>query len=321
MGIKHLNHFILSLCNNRAVNRISLSQLNGQCIAVDASIYMYKFQAEERLIEHMYLMLSLLLKNGIIALFVFDGKAPAEKQGVIKERRERKYQAELQHSLIQNQLADAPAEQREKIEKKLQTLKKQFVRIKDTDIRAVQQLLDLFGVSWVEARGEADLLCAQLMFTGRVKACMSEDMDLFAYGCSNVLRHMSLFKQNIINYDLQEILHQIGGVNVQEFKQILILAGTDYNTGGDGDIGLNRAYNLFCEYKKSTFMSMEEIPPFYVWMRNRIKLDEDKLMAAYNLFDIHNGLDIEFINNIVIQNKAVNKACLKDYLENEGFIF
>ncbi len=321
MGIKHLNHFILNSCNNRAVYRISLSQLAGKRIAVDASIYMYRFQSEERLIEHMYLMLSLLLKHNAIPLFVFDGKAPAEKQDIIKERRERKYQAELQHSLLQIQIEDAPVEQRDKLEKKLQTLKKQFVRIKDTDIKNVQQLLDLFGISWVEAHGEADLLCAQLMYTKRVDACMSEDMDLFAYGCNCVLRHISLYKQNIINYDLKEILTQIGGYNVQEFKQILVLSGTDYNSGGDGDIGLNRALTLFSEYKKSTFMSMEEIPPFYAWMRNHIKLDEAKLMTAYNLFNINNNLNLDFINNIVIENKPINRLHLNEFLENEGFIF
>ncbi len=321
MGIKHLNHFILNTCNNCAVYRLSLSQLAGKRIAVDASIYMYRFQSEERLIEHMYLMLALLLKNNIIPLFVFDGKSPVEKQDIIRERREQKYQAELQHNLLQNQLEDAPVEQREKLEKKLQTLKKQFVRIKDTDIRAVQHLLDLFGISWVEAFGEADLLCAQLMFTKRVDACMSEDMDLFAYGCCRVLRHISLFKQNIINYDLQEILNQIGGLNVQEFKQVLVLSGTDYNSGGDSDIGLNRALTLFSEYKKNIFMSMEEIPPFYVWMRKHIKLDEAKLMSAYNMFNVHNNLDLNFINNIVIENKPVNKLGLTEFLENEGFIF
>lgn len=323
MGIKHLNHFILNTCNNRAVYRVLLSQFAGKCIAVDASIYMYRFQGDGRLIEHMYLMLSLMLKNGMVPLFVFDGKAPAEKQDIIKERRERKYQAELQHNLIQNQLEDAPENEREQLEIRLQKLKKQFVRIKDTDIATVQHMLDLFGISWVEAPGEADALCAQLMFTGRVYACMSEDMDLFAYGCCRILRHMSLFKQTIMFYDLEEILHQVGDINVQDFKQILVLAGTDYNSGkkNDIDIGLARALNLYNEYRKSTFMSMEKLPPFYVWLRKHVTMDEQRLITAYNLFDIYSGFNQDFINKIIIENRNINHTLLKAFLETEGFIF
>ena len=322
MGIKQLNQFILSSCNNIAVNRVSLIQFAGKCIAVDASIYMYRFQGDNRLIEHMYLMLSLLLKNNIKPLFVFDGKAPAEKQQVIRERRERKYQAELKYNVLQNQMADADTdEQRNHMKKQLQNLKKEFARIHDTDIKMVQKMLDLFGISWVEASGEADTLCAQLMFTGRVYACMSEDMDLFAYGCARVLRHISLFKQTIMYYDLKEILCQVGGLNAQELKQVLVLAGTDYNNGIHNDINLTQAFKLFAEYKNDTFMSMEEIPPFYEWLKNHVLYDETSLVTAYRMFAIHNNLDMKFINNIEIENKGINKIGLGLFLEEEGFIF
>jgi hypothetical protein len=67
-------------------------------------------------------------------------------------------------------------------------------------------------------------------------------------------------------------------------------------------------------------MSMETVPSFYVWIRNITNIDEDRLMTAYNLFDIHNGLDLDFINNLVIENKTIDKKALKEFLENEGFI-
>ena len=62
----------------------NVDQFAGKCIAVDASIYIYRFQGEDRLIEHTYLLLSLLLKHNITPIFVFDGKAPIEKQQIIK---------------------------------------------------------------------------------------------------------------------------------------------------------------------------------------------------------------------------------------------
>ena len=42
-------------------------------------------------------------------------------------------------------------------------LKKKFIRIKKQDIINVQNLMDAFGVTYIEADGEADGVCAKLV--------------------------------------------------------------------------------------------------------------------------------------------------------------
>ena len=59
MGIKHLNQFLTEKCNNQAIKKMHLSKFSGKRIAVDASIYLYRFMGENRFIEYMYLMISI----------------------------------------------------------------------------------------------------------------------------------------------------------------------------------------------------------------------------------------------------------------------
>lgn len=75
MGIKNLNTFIRKTCNN-SINKVTFWELKGKVIVVDASIYMYRFLAENSLIENMYQFVSSLLYYEIVPIFVFDGKSP-----------------------------------------------------------------------------------------------------------------------------------------------------------------------------------------------------------------------------------------------------
>ena len=58
MGIKHLNRFFKENAGE-SIKFISLADLSGKKIAVDISIYMYKYASDDILIENIYLMLSI----------------------------------------------------------------------------------------------------------------------------------------------------------------------------------------------------------------------------------------------------------------------
>lgn len=79
MGIKNLNKVLRDKCKN-SIKMISISELSGKKIVVDISIYLYKYIAENTLIENMYLMLSIFNYYKITPLFIFDGKPPVEKK-------------------------------------------------------------------------------------------------------------------------------------------------------------------------------------------------------------------------------------------------
>ena len=68
MGIKHLNKFIKTNCSD-CLTTVSLSNLKDKEIAIDASIYLYRFRSEKCLIENIYLMVSLFKKVKILMYF------------------------------------------------------------------------------------------------------------------------------------------------------------------------------------------------------------------------------------------------------------
>ena len=69
MGIKHLNKFLKENASP-SIKLCHLSELSGKKIAVDISIYMYRFVADDNLIENMYLMLSIFRYYNIIPIFI-----------------------------------------------------------------------------------------------------------------------------------------------------------------------------------------------------------------------------------------------------------
>ena len=61
-------------------------------------------------------------------------------------------------------------------------------------------------------------------------------MDMFAYGCDRVLRELSLVTGKVTLYRTQSILIDLR-VSMQEFREILVISGTDYHYNEDGTKG------------------------------------------------------------------------------------
>ena len=58
MGIRHLNRYLKENCPD-SIRCINMADISGKRIAVDISIYLYKYEAEDVLLENMYVMLSI----------------------------------------------------------------------------------------------------------------------------------------------------------------------------------------------------------------------------------------------------------------------
>lgn len=234
MGIKQLNKLLQQKCGS-AINIITFSDLSGKCIAIDTSIYMYKFMGDGALMENVYLMISLFRHYNIHPIFVFDGKPPPEKSELLNTRKITKQNAETEYKRLEQTLSAEGMDDASKIQisHTMETLKRQFTRIRETDIHRVKALMKAYGVAYVNAPGEADVLCAKLVLSNKAYACVSEDTDLFVYGCPVVLRYMSMLNQTFIMYDLRKILECLQ-MSQDEFREICIISGTDYNMGGLG---------------------------------------------------------------------------------------
>ena len=314
MGIQYLNTYMKNRAKEESIIKTNLNNLENKIIAVDTSIYLYRFLSEDSLLENMYLMISLFKYYKIIPIFVFDGKPPKEKLGIIEKRNNEKNNAEIKCNQLQQQLTSInDINKRNDIIDCINSLKKKCIRLKYTDIISVRNLLDAFGVYYIEALGEADELCAKLVIKRYAYACLSEDMDLFLYGCPRVMRYLSLANQTVILYHLDKILLDLN-LTFEEFKNICILSGTDYNVHLDEQINIYGALKLFGKYKKKNGND------FFQWLsdNNRIS-DYTKLTDVYKMFDVYT-MNIEFSKS-KFRNKFYNSDDVKNIMQRNGFIY
>jgi flap endonuclease-1 len=325
MGIKYLNKFLRNECQN-SIKITSIADLSGKKIAVDISIYLYKFASDDSLIENMYLMLSVFRHYNVIPIFIFDGKPPPEKKELLIKRREDKKEAEqefkkLQQKLVNNE--DMDYEEKQEISTNMDLLKKKFITITKEQIDSVKELIRAYGATYYDALGEADELCAQLVIKNKVYACLSEDMDMFVYGCSKVLRYLSLLKHTFVVYDTKNILQMLG-MTQNEFRTICVISGTHYNihTHDQNDKNaptLDKTIKLFKKYK-----SLKKDISFDEWLHQDTDYIQDYslYLKVSKMFDLNFGhTDMEIFDTIRITNGPIMKDDMKKILEKDGFVF
>jgi flap endonuclease-1 len=314
MGIKYLNRFLQENCKE-SIKKISLNELSGKKIVVDTSIYMYRYLGENALLENIYLMIGILRKYNIVPLFVFDGKPPKEKEELLKERKKNKKIAEEKYTELQNKLINEEIEQNEKIEEEMNKLKKEFIRLHHTDIENVKLLMQSLGVSYIDAPGEADKLCAKIVNKNLAYACLSEDMDMFVYGCKRVLRYLSLLNKTTIIYEMKDILIELD-MNFNDFKTICVISGTDYNINNTND--LSRTLKYFKKYRKSKQKSSN----FLHWLEENTEyIKGEEVRDILKLFNLDNVPELKNCLKTRIINSEINISNLKNIMEKEDFIF
>jgi 5'-3' exonuclease len=150
-----------------------------------------------------------------------------------------------------------------------------------------------------------------------VWACLSEDMDMFVYGCPRVIRYFSLLNHTAVLYDMKEILEKLN-LNQKELREICILSGTDYNINNENSCNIYTTFKYFRTYK-----NQHSSDDFYNWLiktTDYIK-DYELLKKINNMFDINDNCNIKSFENIKIINGPIIKNNLIDILKTDGFIF
>ena len=300
-----------------------MSDLNGKIIAVDISIYLYKYESEDALMENIYLMLSIFIYYNIIPIFVFDGKPPAEKYALLQQRKENKLNAMTQYEKIKEKLDvdDIDEDEKQEMLTTMDHLKKQFIFMNRDKIEKVKELIRAYGATYYDAPGEADELCAMLVAKKKAWACMSEDMDLFVYGCPRVMRYFSLSSHNAVLYYMKGILQELH-MSQDEFREICVLSGTDYNINANGvnkhEINLDQTLKWFHKYKKT-----ETSVTFYTWLNNTDFISDNDLLKKINqMFDLRSyNCNLEIFKKVKIINGPVRNNCIEEIMKDDGFIF
>lgn len=325
MGIRNLNSYLRNNCLE-SIRCINMADLEGKRIAIDISIYLYKYEAENTLLENIYLMLSIFKHYNIIPIFIFDGKPPPEKKELLIKRREDKEFAYKEYNKLKQQLeCKDDKDDKQDIINLMDQLKKQFVYINKEKIELVKNLIRSYGATYYDSPGEADELCASLVIKKKVWACMSEDMDMFVYGCTRVLRYFSLVNHTAVLYYMKGILCELNMTH-KEFKEICILSGTDYNFSANGNtchVNLHQTLKLFNKYKKVNNNVNNNIH-FYDWVLQYGDYISDLalLLKINQMFDLtieHCNLDA--FKKIKIINGPIRMIDIQHIMKADGFIF
>ena len=318
MGIRFLNGFLKTNCSPAAIHLVNFGALTGKKIAIDISIYLYKFSAENRLIENIHRMLTLFTHYKIIPVFIFDGKPPAEKKFVLQQRRICKTAAEREYNQLKRQLdgmvisrpfSTSCASDSDKIIQQMEKLKNQFIYINRETITNVKDLLRAYGATYYDSPEEADTLCAMLVHKRKTWACLSDDMDMFAYGTAHVLRDFDINAHTATLYSMSAILDDLG-VTPAEFKMMCVLAGTDYNSrSADGQNKPNVNMNIYkCFAAMKAFKRNNNNENSTVGLNDWLNADATGHETHYNMFDLDHEMHqtkFKSFDNVKIMNGKI----------------
>lgn len=322
MGIRGLNKYFKHLASSNSIRQINIHELKGKTLVVDTSIYIYKFIEDGNLLNNMFTFITQCMENNITLLFVFDGKPNALKKEMLLSRCRRKIQAankylELEKEYDENKKTMSEHEQG-LIKYQMGEYKKRSIRVTKEDINKVKLLLDSLGVFYCDAPEEADIVCSYYVEKGYAWACVSDDMDMFAYGCSRVIREWNIIKSRATLYDLQNLTVDIN-IPLHNLRSVLLLLSNDYCTES---IHLETAIHWFREYNSRKMNNIS----FYEWLLAEKYVTHSRIHELREINDLY-----EMPENIVFKRsimtasicnpRKINWIQLKQLLEPCGFVF
>ncbi|KAI0826903.1 PIN domain-like protein [Trametes gibbosa] len=235
MGIKGLTA-LLAEHAPKAFQEHEIKTLFGRKVAIDASMSIYQFliavrQKDGELLTNdagettshlmgLFYRTIRMVENGIKPAYVFDGKPPELKAGVLSKRFERREEAKEEGE---------EAKETGTVED-VDRFSRRTVKVTREHNEECRRLLGLMGIPFVVAPSEAEAQCAELARGGKVYAAGSEDMDTLTFGAPIIYRHLTFSearKTPISEINLQKALEGLE-MNMSQFTELCILLGCDY---------------------------------------------------------------------------------------------
>jgi flap endonuclease-1 len=291
MGINGLIPFLKKNALD-AFSTITLNTFSKQRVAVDISLFMYKYKVVygEDWISGVIQLFTTLRENAIHPIVVFDGEAPQEKleeqknRRLMREERNSKCQSlmtrideynkdgvistELQEFydktivnlskrndfLLIQQVRQYPKFDINMVSEKVSKMKNQNVRVTYKDIQLVHDLLKVMRIQSIQAPTEAEALCAWLAVKNIVAAVLTEDTDVLAYGTPMFLNKINTNTNSCTLVDYKTLLSSLN-LTKEQFTELCILCGCDYNQRVK-NVGPARIYKFLQKY--NTFDNIVE---------------------------------------------------------------
>ncbi|CAH8546570.1 unnamed protein product [Schistosoma margrebowiei] len=228
-----------------------LSKIGCDSVAVDLSIWICGDKSIGPLpalhLRNLFFRLVGLLRQNTLPVAVLDGIAPSLKSAVMEQRQQKLT------GKITTQKCTKPNRSRIR-----------FSKISQECI----QLLNSFGIPWVQSPGEAEAMCAFLNSNKLVDACITNDGDAFLYGAETVYRHFSMDSRDSSVCVFH--MHRIRDVlNLTKCDLVLlgILLGCDYWANGVSRLGPVGALRLIASLKSPNLHVDEHfLIKFLTWL-------------------------------------------------------
>ena len=329
MGVKGLNKFIDSKSSD-AVSVVSLEEYRNKKIAIDINNYIYRYKGNHSLIESIFSMCSVLHKYEIIPIFVFDNRTKfADKTNKkyieLKKRAKDKVEGEKTCIKLEEKLEEIkkdetiPNVEVQKLESKIKQLKRDIVRVTKDELISVKEVINSYKMIYYDAPNEADNVCAFMCKNGIADACLSEDSDMFIYGCPVILKHFSLMYETVKRYDYKKILENLD-LCEERFRKMCILSGTDYNTNKKYD-----SNTVFDYYKKH--VSMKKVGRDYIMYKFKLDRTLDdfdervELNEIYSNYSMNECIGFEDIYEFDFNRYDYDIGTIRRILEKHDFYF
>ena len=257
---------------------IPITEFKGKRIAVDASIYFFKYMSvcTSRVVDKtnlaekdpdrgyiLQLFIGMLLdqalfflKYDITPIFVFDGPTHMYKLATEARELERKEKKRVIDELYQRVRNPVAGVANEKDIETLRTKLKGNTSVSLKERKMIYQTFKDLDIPCMIAKHDAEHLCASLAIEGIVAAVYSTDTDCLACGTPLFLND----KDWVVNekgekvmafqgYFLEEVLVK-SGLSFEKFQDMCICAGVDFNKGTKPKgSGIGKAYKHFSSGK------------------------------------------------------------------------
>ncbi len=254
---------------------VKFEELKGKIIAIDAFNAIYQFlssvrqpdgtplmDSQKRITSHLsglFYRNVALLSEGIKLIYVFDGEYHPLKGKTHEIRQEAKDMAKEKYE---------DAKEEEDFDG-MAKYSRGFIKLNSEMIRESKELLSSLGIAVMQAPGEGEMQCAELVKNGQAYAVGSQDYDALAVGGNRLIQNLTLSRKRktpngfvyiapeMIEYE--KLLNELG-VDADQLICLAILVGTDFNPGGVKGIGPKKALALIREkkYPVHIFRAIEE---------------------------------------------------------------
>ncbi len=250
---------------------ISLSELSGKKIAIDAFNILYQFlsairqrdgsplqDSHGKITSHLsglFYRTFNLLEEGIKPVFVFDGISPELKHDT---KQERYFKKEIAQKKYDDAVKSGDIDAQKKYAQQTSKLTHEI-------ISESRELIKAMGLPIVQAVSEGEAQAAYMAKKAMVYAVVSQDYDALLFGAPFLIRNLTVSKRKKLpgREIYQEIKPEIialaevlntHSIDIDQLINIAILIGTDFNHGIDG-IGPKKALKAVKERKERELLS------------------------------------------------------------------